>query len=783
MLALMLGTLFATPTVVEVRVSPQYPQKRTPVRVDPVEFAIVKTGTVDVTDWKPAEAEKDGTYRGDAFASGYAMAFVDSPADQKVFLEARGHAMVFVNGEPRVGDPYSYGYVSLPIRLHKGRNELLFATGRGELNIKFEPIKRDVSVDLRDLTIGDAIPNNAEIGYAGIVVRNATDEPLILQPEPSNPIRRPPPPVPTAIGPMSTRKLAVPTVRRDGKYFAKIKFVRNRAIEVELPVTTRKTGEPYKQTFVSDIDGSVQYYAVNPCKDPTKATALIMSLHGASVEALGQAQAYGQKDWADIVCPTNRRPFGFDWEDVGRKDFDEVLEKAGIMIWNPFSQRAKALLLTGHSMGGHGTWNIAAHYANTFDAIAPCAGWVSFFSYAGGVKWPETDAVGSILNRASSPSDTLLLKANFSNLPIFMVHGDADDNVPVTEARTMLSALTGISPEVKLYEEPGAGHWWDKDPAPGADSVDYAPMMNWLRSKSSRIGQPATSWQVSCVNPSLLPGHNSIQIDQQIEPLKLSQVKASIDDQGTVTYITKNVARFRVEPSQIAQKRAIIDGQEVQCGRGRYVRRGTDWSLASVNFDAPMRSKNPYRCGPFKEIFASRVIFVYATGGKQDENQWAKEKARYDAEQFWYRGNASVDVISDLEYLSRDFGARNVLLYGNADSNKAWPKLLGSSPIQVRNGIVKVGDRELKRTDLVAFFIRPGLDSLTGMVAAVAPTGMVGARLSIRQPLFSAGAGYPDWLILAPEMLKDGLKGIPGAGFFGNDWEVSWKNSAWRLGR
>ena len=94
MLAIMLSSFLAGPTVAEVRVSPQYPQKRTPVRVDPVELSIVKTGTVDSTGWKPAEAEKDGTYRGDAFASGYAMAIVDSPQDQKVFLEARGHAMV-----------------------------------------------------------------------------------------------------------------------------------------------------------------------------------------------------------------------------------------------------------------------------------------------------------------------------------------------------------------------------------------------------------------------------------------------------------------------------------------------------------------------------------------------------------------------------------------------------------------------------------------------------------------------------------------------------------------
>ena len=30
--------------------------------------------------------------------------------------------------------------------------------------------------------------------------------------------------------------------------------------------------------------------------------------------------------------------------------------------------------LTGHSMGGHGTWNVGVHYPDKFAPIAPSAG-------------------------------------------------------------------------------------------------------------------------------------------------------------------------------------------------------------------------------------------------------------------------------------------------------------------------------------------------------------------------------------------------------------------------
>ena len=65
----------------------------------------------------------------------------------------------------------------------------------------------------------------------------------------------------------------------------------------------------HSSTFISAIDGSVQYYAVAPQTGTTTAeSALFLSVHGAGVEAIGQARAYKQKDWGTLVAPTNRRP-------------------------------------------------------------------------------------------------------------------------------------------------------------------------------------------------------------------------------------------------------------------------------------------------------------------------------------------------------------------------------------------------------------------------------------------------------------------------------------------
>jgi pimeloyl-ACP methyl ester carboxylesterase len=148
-----------------------------------------------------------------------------------------------------------------------------------------------------------------------------------------------------------------------------------------LNVRVRRPEQSYKRTFQSEMDGSVQYYAVQPAVRSEKAAApaLVLTLHGAGVEAIGQADAYKPKDWCHIVAPTNRRPYGFDWEEWGRMDALEVLELAK----KELKTDPQRTYLTGHSMGGHGAWQVGVTFPDRFAAVAPSAGWISFASYTG----------------------------------------------------------------------------------------------------------------------------------------------------------------------------------------------------------------------------------------------------------------------------------------------------------------------------------------------------------------------------------------------------------------
>jgi pimeloyl-ACP methyl ester carboxylesterase len=628
-------------------------------------------------------------------------------------------------------------------------------------------------VDLRDLTTFDRHVRNPREGsrWLGVVVQNPTPNDLYDLRFAGAGVDETKIPV---IPAMSARKVPLslraprPGVTPPKTIQVELRRGRSAVQKFNVSIETKPDGASFRRTFISAIDGSVQYFAVNPAPDASRREATILSLHGASVEAIGQAQAYGPKEWADIVCPTNRRPFGFDWEDIGRKDALEVLGIAQIP--------GRPVVLTGHSMGGHGTWNVAANTPGVFSAIAPCAGWESFASYAGGMAYPAQDPVGRILQRASATSQTLSLKDNYRETPVFIVHGAADDVVPPTEARRMRDELRGIAPELTLHEEPGQGHWYDLDPAPGADSVDFPPMMRWLRSKAKPI-PTRTAWRAVTLNPSVSSLKEfGVEVVQPERPLQLSVVEGKWTGRE-LALTTQNVQRLRLMPSLARPERLLVDGVLVAPGRDYAKSRGR-W-IATV--PAPAQDKGPQRFGPWKEVLDRRVQFVYATGGDADHNAWARAKAVYDSEQFWYRGNGAADVFSDVEWLrQRDRTTRNVVLYGRADTHRAWTKLVVDSPVTVTKGEVRVGTDAASGADLVAVFLRPMPGNDRALVGVVAPTGPAGERLSNRVPVYTPGASFPDWLVLGGSLLTEGLGGIRGAGFFGNDWRLSGADSAWR---
>jgi pimeloyl-ACP methyl ester carboxylesterase len=760
---------------------------RGPFAQDPMQFDFVK-GTwqtpTGANGWKAVKANAENRFEGQDFVGTYFSTTVQSDADKSAMLHALGHSLVYVNGVPRAGDPYAYGYLALPIRLKQGTNELVFVSGRGQLKAEIKTLDKPLHLRTEDPTLPDIVYGERDNLWAGLIVVNGTGEAagnlqIKTSVDGKNGVTTSLPTINHETIRKVPIKLAIPSGSLPDKLTYKVQLLsKGKELDSqEISIRVRKQNETYRRTFISGIDGSVQYYAVNPAQKPHSQNGLIFSVHGASVEAQGQADAYSSKDWATLIAPTNRRPFGFDWEDWGRLDLLEVMKEAG----KRYPHAADRVTLTGHSMGGHGTWINGALFPDKFAAIGPSAGWSTFWSYAGGWNPENPTPVEAMFRRAANPSDTMLFASNLKAAPIYVVHGDADDNVPVDQARNMRKYLQSIGVEPGYHEEPGAGHWWDKD-GPGAECVDWPPLMNLL--DNARIPPHPIALDFTTVNPAVSAKSHWVTIVQQERALLPSRVQVENPTQNVLKVKTENVKRLMLDDlsPQLWGLSMELDGQPVPLPKTftnpiHLIKSAGKWVITKEPKDD---EKTPVRGSGFKHAFTNNVILVYGTAGTPEENEWAYNKARYDAETFYYRGNGSFEVVSDKNLRSLRTADRNIVLYGNAESNSAWPSLLKDSPIQVHRNHANLGERTLSGTDLAVCFIQPRKGSKGALVGVVSGTGLEGMRLTNRMPYFLSGAGFPDWFAYRTDVLSDGSSKATAAGFFGNDWNLSTEDSAWR---
>lgn len=789
-----------TPIVLEraLVMEPPGVSRREPLHSDAVEAQVVAgrfawpsegdrltlpDGTVQ--SWKALEVDENGFLSGPNVRGGYAAWRVVSDERRVALLEASGHSAVLANGEWRMGDHYGFGWLSTPVLLRKGSNRFLFRVGRaGRLEASLLPVAEGPLLDERDATLPDLVAGRRSRELGALVVVNASAQPrggLTLSASvdggPAVGGRVPwLPPLAAMKVPFAFDAAAAPKAESGSLEVRLLSADGSTAGTAAFELEVKPDSEPRRVSFFSEVDGSVQYYGLQPAWPEAELAAppaLVLSTHGAGVQGLSQARSYAAKSWAHVVGPTNRRRYGFDWEDWGRLDAMEALEHARTTLGTDRRRQ----YLTGHSMGGHGAWHLGVTFPDQWAVVGPSAGWISFRSYANSGEIEHAHAAAELLDRAWRPSDTLTLAENLDALGVYVLHGADDDNVPATEARRMKELLEGREhPDFHYHEEPGQGHWWNLNDEPGSDCVDWAPLFDLMARRA--IPEAPRSVRFVTAHPAVSSRAHWAQIVAVQRSFDFARIDLKHDPiTRRFTGTTENVARLALELSVLRGEGPVtvqLDGRSFETPepageRLLLERRGEDW-VAREAF--PAGDKHPGRSGPFREAFRNRALLVFGTRGTADENAWSLARARLDQESFRYRGNGSFELLPDTAFRPEEHPGRNVVLYGGRHVNAGWDLLLKDSPVVVERDRVHVGSRSLKGADLAVLLIRPRPDESGTSVGVVAGTGLPGARLTDRIPYFVSGIAYPDLTILDSTSLSQGVEGLRGAAFFGNDWSL-----------
>ncbi|MFZ1946964.1 MAG: prolyl oligopeptidase family serine peptidase [bacterium] len=749
----------------------------------------------------------------------YASCELESPAEQRALAAAENVGLFYINGVQYPGDPYRTNSVRVPVTLRKGTNTVLVKlSGYGDPSFKLDLVPAPAPlVMLDDCTTPDILRGERGRFWVGVAVVNTTNAtvrratigvgdgvaialsrrtidnlaPLC--------VRKFPVEIEVLACPAEAESLEIPIeispadAAADGGAEAV-------AFRDTLVLRIREPGESYKRTFISRIDCSCQYYAVLPPTgfDPvaesadSQSYALIFTLHGASVRAEGQADAYKPKSWAFIVAPTNRRPFGFDWQDWGRLDALEVLDE----VKAAYPVDPNRVYLTGHSMGGHGVWHVGLAHPDLFAAAGPGAGWTSFELY---IPWflqksnifaePEQIAVRAAALREDA---TLNFVENAANLPVFIFQGGADDNVPPTHPRMLVTQLDDLGYDYHYKEIPGLGHWWSIDSL-GTSCVDDPDLMAFFQPLRR---DPCPSHVVFRTSDL---GRNDraywVRIRRQEAPFSDSRIEATIvegpgseagSELRTIRIKTENVSEFSIMPcgEMLGGGRVVvtIDGyasvlERLPSEPVVFSKRAGGFMLGETRSDGLNKTADLY--GPIKQAYFSPFVLVYGTAGAQATTGLLLNQARLESWQWWLRGNGHVEILADSAVTREVMSEYNLILFGGPDENLVTRALNRDLPIRMLGGRLFLGTNPVlehrvarEREPLAAAFVYPNPLSPEHLVFVHEGVGLEGLKLATFFGTLYSGAGLPDFMIFDDSVRKSGWAGIVAAGFFDSAWKV-----------
>lgn len=775
------------------------------------QYSPTKASTFDVdftgnpVQWHSITIDSTSSFSGSNLRGAYVYLTYKSQAEQIVLFEASGHSVALINGFPHEGDHYDFGYSLIPLKLKKGDNVFVLKVGRfPRIRARLITPSTGVQFTTRDMTLPNIIQEENKTYNGAIRVINATENWLKKATIEATVANHTTSTLITNIPPLSVQKVPFSftsnTVEASKKSIDLLLNLKDKKAALlnsqTIPIEVKSKYRHHKKTFISNIDGSVQYYSVAPSTTKDASQALFLSVHGASVEAVNQANAYTQKDWGTLVAPTNRRPFGFAWEDWGRLDALEVLADAK-KIYQPDESK---IYLTGHSMGGHGTWYLGATYPDKFAAIAPCAGYPDLLAYRdifsrkvlaltpeelaeNGIspktiermKWPHVNSpIDNIIERAGTPSRTLKLERNYLQSGVYVLHGEIDNVVPTAIARNMRARLGKFHHDFTYYEYPGGTHWY------GNHSVDWQPIFNFFKQRTIPKDAAVKTLEFFTGSPGVSATSHFITIHQQEKPFEVSSFNFSKEEGFNIT--TNNVALLEVDVSKLSPPihKITLDGTPLKVTSNLKNFFKKDQGKWVTTTTPPLSEKGPHRNGGFKDAFRNNVVFVYATKGTAFENDWYYHKALFDAETFYYRANGTIEMIKDTDFSLDKYADRNVIVYGNKDNNAAWKILLKHSPIQVKNNTVQIGDKTLSGNQWGLYFTAPRQDSNMATIGVVTATGAMGMKAAYANHYLVNGTTFPDVMLFDSSVLSQGSAAVKYAGFFGNDWTITQGDFEWK---
>ncbi len=442
--------------------------------------------------------------------------------------------------------------------------------------------------------------------------------------------------------------------------------------------------------YRSAIDDSCQPYTVYVpgSYDPQKPYRLLLTLHGHTND-----DYHAVKALCDYYLPEDFIVVGaygrgdMDYLTLGEQDVLDVLGR----VQQIYHIDPDEVYLMGESMGGMATWRLGQFYADRFAAIAPFCGWT-------GTQYLE----------------------NLRNLPVRIVHGDADPMVPYFMDEAAAGRLKELGYDFMYDKFPGAGHnIWDVF----AEKKGGEAIFDYFR-KHRRNPWPV---EVNArVNYVRYGRQYWVQIKELAQPMAAGTIHASVKSSWEINVAAKGISSLILDlrhPAleQTGTVNVTIDNQTFAVSAGQEAAwfnfsKESGWRAGNPASPGVSSKIAPHLGGGMIDAFYGPVIFVYGTGRAERTpilKRAAEKLADFSVTPLTEMGSkvGRFLIKADTEVSEAELKSHSLFLVGNGDENRITAALAAKwgkdFPVQLAGDDLRIGDSEFKKMALGLAYPNP----------------------------------------------------------------------------
>ncbi|MFC1614728.1 prolyl oligopeptidase family serine peptidase [Gemmatimonadota bacterium] len=470
------------------------------------------------------------------------------------------------------------------------------------------------------------------------------------------------------------------------------------------------------RTYRSRLDDTIYPYAIylpKGIKSGSRSWPMVLSLHGAwsnyannIKRLLGLGNHPGEPDelafvslptWPElpevegiIVCPWGRGTMGY--HGPGAQDVLDVVE----LVMQEYPVDPERVSVTGLSMGGNGTWEMALHHADMFTAAVPICGPMHFNFMSAYNITDEQRKKHPYLTQLHEQNSITNYALNGLPLKIRIHHGTDDPTVPFNHSEKMLEVFTQVGIEAPLTSYDNVGHnSWDP-------TYKDAETLKWLFSQHRE--RPCR--EITFVTGRYMEAqYQWLEVSGFQKYGKRATVRARYDESAsTLSLKTENVSRLELD---LAQLPGLSPGKSVKLisptGKKLLSLNVPEQGRASLEITrnrvkpAGRKAENNNAVkkkgleGPIYEVLSDRVVLVYGTQGQGAQETFEQLKRFAD----WGELPEVHFIIKpDTGVSAEDIQNSHLVLFGDPGNNALLARINDKSPVRFREGkIIAEKDR------------------------------------------------------------------------------------------